>query len=112
IALTEDLLPATINGSGKMSVSRAEGAFDDLANFSGSLEADLTPKEIKQIALRFARGGEQLGQVRLSGPLDIERQEGTLKLEVHSIDENVLELATAGTGYDLGNTAINSTNQI
>src|SRR5678816_719349 len=112
ISLNQELLPDTIKGSTKLTVARAEGAFKDMAGFNGSLDADLTLKEIRQIALRFARGNQQLGQVRLSGPMDVDRKEGSVRLEINSIDKNVLALATAGKGYDLGDTRVNSTNQI
>ncbi len=112
IALDPQLMPGTVKGAVTLTVTRADGSFKELAGFNGSLDADLTPKEIRQIALRFARNDQQLGLVRVSGPLDIDKKEGTLKLEINSIDKNVLALATAGKGYDFGNSRINATNQI
>ncbi|HVK59275.1 MAG TPA: hypothetical protein VM735_10875, partial [Candidatus Kapabacteria bacterium] len=112
IALTQDLAPNTVKGSTKLTIARGEGAFRDLADFSTTVDADLTPTELKQVALRFGKGQQQLGQVRVSGPLDLEKQEGNLKLEVLSLDKNILALATAGMGYDFRNSTINSTNQI
>jgi hypothetical protein len=112
VALNQDLLPETVKGSMQMTVARAEGNVADLAGLRTSLDADLTPTEIRQVALRFAKGGQQLGQVRLSGPLDLEKREGTIKLEVASLDKNFLALAAAGKGYDFRNSTISSTNQI
>lgn len=112
IALNQQLLPENLKGSTKVTVTKALGAYQDAANFSTSLDADLTPKEIRQVALRFLKGDQQLGQLRLSGPLDIDKKEGNLKIEILSIDRNVLSLATAGKGMDLGNSVINSTNQV
>ncbi|HTG43571.1 MAG TPA: hypothetical protein VK633_03460, partial [Verrucomicrobiae bacterium] len=112
LSLNQALMPDTIKGSAKLSVSRADGSFKDLAGLSTVLDADLTPKEIRQVALRFMRNDQQLGQVRISGPMDIERKEGSLKLEIASLDKNVLALATAGKGYDFGNSQLNASNHI
>ncbi len=112
ISLNQELMPDTLKGALKLTVSRAEGSFKDLAGFNGSLDADLTPKEIKQVALSFARNNQALGQVQVSGPMDVDKKEGNLRVEVTSIDKNVLALATAGKGYDFGDSQVNSTNQI
>jgi hypothetical protein len=112
ISLNQELMPDTIKGAAKLTVARAEGSFKDLTGFNGSLDADLTPKEIRQIALSFARNNQPLGEVRVSGPMDAEKKEGNLRVEINSIDKNVLALATAGKGYDFGNSQVNSTNQI
>ena len=112
LALDEDLLPQTVQGSSKINISRTSGSFGDLNGMNVSLEIDLTPREIRQIALRFAKGNQQLGQARVSGPLDREKMEGNLKVELLSLDKNILALAAAGSGYDFGNTSINSTNQV
>ena len=112
VALTQDLMPNTLKGSSKMNVTRAEGAFGDLAGFSTTLDADMTPSEIREIALRFGKGDQALGQLRVSGPLDAQKKEGSLKVELLSLDKNILALATAGQGYDFRNSTINSTNQL
>jgi hypothetical protein len=112
VSLNQELMPDTLQGSLKLTLSRADGSFKDLAGLTGSLDADLTPKEIRQIALRFARNDQPLGQVRISGPMDVDKKEGHLTLEINQIDKNVLALATAGKGLDLGNSHVNSTNQI
>lgn len=112
IALTQDLAPSTVKGSTSLNIARAEGSYRDLAGFNTVLDVDLTPTELKQVALRFGKGAQALGQVRVSGPLNAEKKEGNLKVEVLSLDKNILALATAGMGYDFQNSTINSTNQI
>lgn len=112
ISLNQELMPEVLKGSVKLTLNRTEGSFKDLSGLNGSLDADLTPKEIRQVALRFTRNGQPLGQVRLSGPMDVERKEGNLKLEIVSIEKNILALAMAGSAYDLSDTALNATNQV
>ncbi|MGZ8938397.1 MAG: DUF748 domain-containing protein [Limisphaerales bacterium] len=112
VALNQELAPSTVKGSGKMNIARGTGAYRELAGFSATLDADLTPTELRQVALRFSKGEQQLGQMRMSGPLDMEKMEGSLKVELLSLDKNILALATAGTGYDFRDSTINSTNQI
>jgi uncharacterized protein involved in outer membrane biogenesis len=55
VALNQDLLPKTVKGSSKVTLSQGTGSFKDLAGLSTSLDADLTPTEIKQAGLKFAR---------------------------------------------------------
>lgn len=112
VALNKELLPEKVQGSTKLAINRASGSFRDLDGFSTTLDADLTPAEIRQVALRFAKTGQQLGQVRVNGPLDLQKREGNLKLEIASLDKNFLALATAGKGYDFRNSTIHSTNQV
>ncbi|HEX7862330.1 MAG TPA: AsmA family protein [Verrucomicrobiae bacterium] len=112
IALTQDLMPSTVKGSTKLNVARGEGVFADMAGFNATLDADLTPTELKQVALRFGKGQQQLGQLLVSGPLDAQKKEGKLNVQLRGLDKNVLALATAGMGYDFRNSTINSTNDI
>jgi uncharacterized protein involved in outer membrane biogenesis len=112
LALTPDLKPGSVQGSSKLEVTRAEGALAQAAQFAGNLNCDITPTLIKEVALRFLKGGTPLGQVRLSGPFDMEKQEGQLSLEVLNIDKNLLNLAGASSGLDFGPTTISSTNLI
>lgn len=111
-AVDAALLPQSINGNARLEVSRGEGTFRDLTGLSGTLQADMTPAEIKQVALRFERSGQGLAQLALSGPLNLNTTEGRLKLEVQSIDRNVLNLLGATQGWDFGNSQLNSTNLI
>ncbi len=112
VHLNQDLLPDTMKGSTRVRIARATGGFADMASLNVSLDADLTPKEIRDLAVRFAKGDQQLGQLRVSGPMDLEKSEGSLKIEVLSLDKNILALAGAGQGYDFRNSTINSTNQV
>jgi hypothetical protein len=105
-------VPNAAKGTGQLAISRANGSLQDLAGFTAKLDADVTPTDFKEVALRFGKGGQQLGQVRITGPLDAAKMEGNLKVEVLSLDKNILSLATAGMGYDFRNSTVNSTNQI
>src|SRR6266478_1881538 len=77
-ALTADLSPGSIQGSTRLEVSRAEGAFAQAGGLGASLECELSPGEIKQVALQFQKGNARLGQLRASGPFDVAKQEGRL----------------------------------
>jgi len=110
VALTQDLLPEKVQGSLKLAIHKGEGTYGPLAGLGASLDADLTPKEIRRAALQFAKNGKQLGAVRISGPMDAAKKEGNLRIEIASIDKNVLALA--GSGLDFRNSMINSTNQV
>ncbi len=111
-ALDSALRPKTVQGATRFDLSRAEGSLSDFASLGGVLECDLTPTEMRQLALRFERSGKTLGQVRVSGPLDLAKSEGTLKLEILAIDRQVLNLYGATRGWDFGASTLNSTNLV
>jgi hypothetical protein len=111
-SLTPDLKPGSVKGNTHLEVTQAEGAMAQAAAFAGDVDCDLTPTEIKQVALRFAKGGAPLGQLRVSGPFDMEKMEGKLVVELLSIDKNLLNMAGAPNGLDFGPTTIGSTNEI
>jgi len=110
--LGADLKSASIRGTTQFGVTQAEGSLGELAALSADFECDITPTEIKQVALRFQKSGAQLGAVRVSGPFDMAKTEGRLTVEVLPLDRRVLNLAGAASGIDFGGTTVQSTNQI
>src|SRR5205085_11482489 len=76
------------------------------------LDGEVTPSAIKQGALQFQKSGAKLGEVRVSGPFDMEKKEGHLSVQILSIDKQVLNLAGAKSGLDFGTTMINSSNEL
>lgn len=112
VALTKDLLPASVKGQSKVEVSQGEGGFSQVKGLVAELDSDLSPTEIRQVALKFSRGTEQLGQLRVFGPFDLNTQEGRLQVEISSLDKNVLNFAGVGKGWDFRNSTISSTNQV
>jgi hypothetical protein len=111
-ALEPDLKPGSIQGNTRLEVTRAEGALAQMASFAASLDCDVTPSDIKQIALRFQKSGTPLGELRVNGPFNMEKTEGHLTLQIANIDKNLLNLAGASSGIDFGPTTISSTNEI
>ena len=111
-AFSADLKPATVKGNVHFLVTKAEGALGELVSFGTELDCEVSPSEIKQISVRFARGGAQLGEIRVSGPLDMEKSEGWLALQILSIDKRLLNLAGVKSGLDFGTTSISSSNEI
>jgi archaellin len=111
-ALTPDLKPGSVKGNARLDVSNAAGTLGDLAALGAVLDCDVTPTDIKQVALRLQRGGANLGELLVSGSLDLGKTEGRLKVELLSIDKQILNLAGARSGIDFGPTTINSTHEI
>jgi len=112
LSLSGELKPQSVNGKLALDLATAPEAFRDLAGVGLALDCDISPTEIKQFALTFGQGGAILGQIAASGPLDLAKQEGQIKLEISSIDRRVLNLAGATLGIDFGPTTINASNEI
>ncbi len=111
-ALTPDLQPGSIQGGLHFAVSQAEGELAQAGGLGANLDCNVTPTEIKQVALRFQKGDTQLGELLVNGPFDSSKTEGRLTISLLNIDKNLLNLAGASSGVDFGPTKINSTNQI
>lgn len=112
LALTPDLKPASIQGNTRLEVSRAEGGLAQAAALSANLDCDVTPTEIKQVALKFQQGTTGLGELHVSGPFNLEKSEGRIDIQLFNVDKNILNVAGAAAGLDFGPTAVNSTNTI
>jgi hypothetical protein len=110
--LTTDLKPARLNGNGTFTVEAATGRFADFNALSVALACEATPTEVKDIALRFTRAGEPLGELRASGPFDAAKTEGKLTVTLLSLDRRVLNMFGAAHGLDFGPTVVNSTNVV
>ncbi len=110
--LTPDLKPASASGKAQLSIFSAGGAFGDFSKLAAGLDCNVTPTEIKQLDLHFQNAGAPLGNLALSGPLDLARMEGSLQVDLQGIDRRLLNLAGAAHGIDFGSTAVSSTNEI
>ncbi len=112
LALTADLKPGAIKGSTHLDVTQAEGALADAAAFGSELNVEGTPTNIKEVALRFQKGRANLGELRVSGPFDMDKLEGRLSIVFTGIDKQLLNVAGARFGMDFGGTTISSTNDV
>ena len=73
---------------------------------------EITPTDIKEVSLQFRKDNAGLGEVKVSGPFDMEKKEGHLAVQILSIDKQVLNLVGAKRGIDFGTTLINCTNAV
>ena len=112
IALDAELLPEQISGETTLNVTQGQGSYADLTGVNASLLANVEPTAIREVAVRLARGDQQLGIARVHGPVDLNQKEARLQVELVSIGRNMLNLATAGSQWDFQNSTFNSTNQI
>jgi len=112
VALTADSKPGAIKGSTRLDVTRAEGGLAGLAALGSELEVEITPTDVKGVVLRFQKGDTRLGELRVSGPFDMEQTEGRLSIQLTGIDQRLLNLAGAKSGMDFAGTTISSTNEV
>lgn len=110
--LGADLMPQSVTGSMEKEITRAEGSLRELAGLRTLVTVNLTPTELKELSTRFVRADKTLGQVNVTGPLDLSKKEGRLKLEISSIDRQVLNLLGAMAGLDFGSTTIDGTTEL
>lgn len=107
--LAENLMPQQVKGNLRLEFGEAQGAFRELAGWAATLDLELAPQELRQLALKFQRQGQALGEVRLRGPLDLPRKAGRVDFTLTSINRTALNLFGAPLGLDFGNTAIEGT---
>ena len=112
LALTADLKPGSIKGTTRLEVTKAEGALADAAGLSSELNVDVTPTDLKEVALRFQKSNASLGELRVSGPFDMQKLEGRLSIALAGIDKQLLNVVGAKFGMDFGSTTISSTNEV
>jgi len=111
-ALGPDLMPQFVRGKVTHEIVKGDGAFSSVAGERTELNCDLTPTEVKTFSVNFFQADKSLGALRVSGPFDINKQEGRLNLEIQSIDRQVLNLAGAARGWDFGASTLNATNAV
>ena len=110
--LGPDLMPQSLKAKVEHEILRAEGSLRDLRGLRATLTGDVAPTEVKEISQRFLRGEQLLGEVKVTGPFDLTKKEGRLKMEVAPMDRQVLNLIGAPLGMDFGTTTIDSTMEV
>jgi hypothetical protein len=111
-ALTPDLQPQSVTGNAGFNLDKAAGSLAELSGLTANLTCDVTPAEVKQLALAFQKQQQPLGELRAHGPFSAAKQEGRLNVELLGIDRRLLTLVGGRLGMDFGGTKINSTNVI
>jgi uncharacterized protein involved in outer membrane biogenesis len=111
LGLTPSLEPSAVGGNINVAVNHATGEMAQWEGFGTVADIDLTPTEVKRLAVRATKGAETLAELRISGPLDLAKKEGVLKVELGPIDRRLLNLA-GGNAMDFGPTTIASSHTI
>jgi uncharacterized protein involved in outer membrane biogenesis len=107
-----NLKPVSAGGSMSVSVSQAVGAYGDFDKFNTALDCDVSPTEIKQLALHFQQAGAPLGELTVAGPFDANKMEGRLDVALRGVDGRLLNLIGEKNGMNFGTTTIDCTNEI
>jgi hypothetical protein len=112
LGLTADLKPESLRGSTTLDLLTPPAAARDIKGTVAVLDCDLTPTDLRQLTLTFKQGANTLGAITAKGPLDLQRKEGQINLEIASIGRHALNLFGAASGLDFGSTTLNATQQI
>ncbi len=110
--LGADLMPQTLKAKVDHEVTRAEGSLRELAGARTVFTGDVVPGEIKELSQRFLKNDKVLGELKVTGPLDLSKKEGRLKLELARMDRQALNLLGAPFGLDFGSTTLDSTTDV
>lgn len=107
-----DGTPISLSAKAKLAIQKSTGQFE----FAGGLEVDLlgdiTGAGLKELRLKFGRGGKILGSLTAKGELDVQTGAGKLELIANQIDRGMLNFAGSPWGLDFHGTVLNSTNLI
>ena len=112
LSLDAGLKPESIQGKLQVGVTEALGPGKEAAEIVVALEADVTPKEIRALAVRFSKGATPLGLLSVNGPFDTAKLEGQLNIDLSGIDRQVLNLVGPALGGDFATTTLNSSNVV
>lgn len=110
--LGNDLSPQSANGTAQANITSATGSMAELSTAGINLNCNLTPTEIQNLALKFQRGGNALGELRVNGPFSMEKKEGQFNVSLLGLDRQVLNFVGASSGIDFNQTKITSTNKV
>ncbi|MDR3378304.1 MAG: AsmA family protein, partial [Verrucomicrobiae bacterium] len=110
--LGADLTPGQVSGGASLAVLSASGSFSNFDALGATLNCDVTPTEIKQLALQFQKSGGSLGSLSVAGPFDAQKLAGKLTVKLDGIDRRLLNLAGTSGGLDFGTTTVNATTEI
>ena len=106
VAFDEALVPGGVVGSLKASIAKATGDFVKLADSGLGLTIDLTPTELKTLALSLQRGTLERRILKASGPLSLKTLDSKLALEIGPLDRELLNLAGGASGLDFRKTMV------
>ncbi|HEU0010494.1 MAG TPA: AsmA family protein [Verrucomicrobiae bacterium] len=106
--LGADLMPQTLKAKVDHEVTRAEGSLRELAGARAVFAGDIVPGEVKELSQRFLKNDKVLGELKVTGPLDLSKKEGRLKFELARMDRQALNLLGAPFGIDFGSTTLDS----
>lgn len=106
LSLSKELKPASGKGSVSASISDSGGAFAKFRGLGAVLDLDLTDSTLNLAGLRFRQGNQDLGALKLSGPMDATKSEARLKYELSGLDRRVLDVLGAAQGIELGGTTV------
>lgn len=110
--LGPDLMPTGIKGSSHFQVVQAGGAYATASGLNAALESDVTPTEVRQVTVRFAKENTPLGQLLVRGPFDMQKIEGRLFAELTGVDKQLFNVAGGPMGIDFGSTTLRATNEL
>ena len=99
-------MPSHLSGSLGLIIQSATGSFAQAAQIGIKLQTELTATEMKQLQVSMTRGGQTMGELAVSGPLNASKKEASLRYELKGVDRAALGVVGAIVGMDFGQTSI------
>jgi hypothetical protein len=110
--LDSNLVPHQLLLTSTHHVERATGLLSPWSDHHLHLHGDLAAGSLKELFLRLRNHNVTLGQLSLSGPLDLSKREANLALSLESIDRQTLNLFGAPYHLDFLDTRLNAIAQV
>ena len=104
--------PKSVTARAKVLVNETSGQFDFAGGLQADLESQLTPTELKKFQLKFQHEENPIGNLLVSGPMDLRNGSADLQVAVEAIEEHVLNFAGRPYGLDFHKTMLSSTNRL
>ena len=96
----------------KATIAEASGQFQFTKGLEAGVDTRLTPAQLEQFTVQFQRGSDALGELKLSGPMDLAAGSADLALSLEGIDRAVLNFAGRPHELDFHGTVLNATTQL
>lgn len=101
-SLDRSLFPVSFEAALKLLIEEAKGNFSNFVNHQIDLKTKMSDGHLAEFQIDLSHSNQSMGQMNLSGPLDLKKGIADLAFSVEGIDENLLNPFSKLLGFELG----------